>query len=109
LARGDIVTAATGGDYGNKPRPAVVVQADEFADNSSVTVCPLTSLFVDSSFVRPQVEPTTENGLREISWVMADKITTMLAAKLGRRIGRMGAADMVRLDEAIAVFLGLPA
>jgi mRNA interferase MazF len=108
LARGDIVTAATGGDYGNKPRPAVIVQADIFPDRASVTVCPLTSVGVDSSFVRPQIEPTAANGLREVSWMMTDKITTIRAAKLGRRIGQLSAADMARLEDAIAIFLGPP-
>ena len=42
MTRGDLVTVAASGDYG-KPRPALVVQADVYAEHPSVTVLPLTS------------------------------------------------------------------
>jgi mRNA interferase MazF len=38
---------------------------------------------------------------------MADKITTVSKTKLGSRVGRLDARDMVRLNRAIIVFLGL--
>jgi mRNA interferase MazF len=108
VARGDIVTVVAGGDYGSKPRPAVIIQGDEFIDNPSVTVCLLTSTSVNVSAVRPQIDPSVENGLREVSWVMIDKIVTLRVAKVGRHIGRLGAADMLMLDRALAIFLDLP-
>jgi mRNA interferase MazF len=38
---------------------------------------------------------------------MADKVTTVPKARLGTRIGRLSDNDMVRLNRAITVFLGL--
>jgi mRNA interferase MazF len=38
---------------------------------------------------------------------MVDKITTVSKEKLGRRLGRLAADDVVRLDRAILTFLGL--
>lgn len=38
---------------------------------------------------------------------MADKITTVRRSNLGERVGRLYSEDMVRLDRAIVVFLGL--
>jgi mRNA interferase MazF len=38
---------------------------------------------------------------------MVDKLTTVARSKLGARIGHLGAADMVRLNRAVAVFLGI--
>jgi mRNA interferase MazF len=38
---------------------------------------------------------------------MADKITTVPKSKLGTRIGRLDDQDIVRLNHAILVFLGL--
>ena len=38
---------------------------------------------------------------------MVDKITTVPRAKLGSRIGRLADADMVRLNRAMMIFLGL--
>ena len=38
---------------------------------------------------------------------MVDKITTVPKAKLGVQIGRLDEQDMVRLNQAMIVFLGL--
>ena len=49
----------------------------------------------------------SHNGLRAPSRPMVDKITTVPKKRLGERIGRLRPADLVRLNRAIAVFLGL--
>jgi mRNA interferase MazF len=107
LARGDIITVAAGGGYGGKPRPAVVVQADEFSDSEAVTFCLITSVFVDVPRTRLRIEPSPGNGIKKVSWIMADKIMTVRSDKIGRRVGRLSAADMAALDHAIALYLGL--
>ncbi|HWG75377.1 MAG TPA: type II toxin-antitoxin system PemK/MazF family toxin [Steroidobacteraceae bacterium] len=38
---------------------------------------------------------------------MVDKITTVAKSKLGRRIGRLDDADIMRLNRAVVVFFGL--
>jgi len=38
---------------------------------------------------------------------MVDKLTTVPRSKLGERIGRLRDEDVVRLDRAILVFLGI--
>jgi mRNA interferase MazF len=38
---------------------------------------------------------------------MVDKITTVARGKFGRRIGSLADSDMLRLNRAIVVFLGL--
>ena len=40
---------------------------------------------------------------------MVDKITTILKSKVGERIGRLDDEDVVRLNQAVMVFLGLAA
>jgi len=55
---------------------------------------------------RLPVTPTAENGLRDVSRLMVDKLTTVHKSRLGKRIGRLNNADMARLDQAILVFLG---
>ena len=47
------------------------------------------------------------NGLRTSTRIMVDKVTTMPKGKLGKRIGTLNATDIVRLNRAIFVFLGL--
>ena len=40
---------------------------------------------------------------------MVDKITTVSRTKLGTRIGVLDGPDVVRLDRAVVVFLGIAA
>jgi len=53
------------------------------------------------------VEPNERNGLRSPSRLMVDKITTVPKSKVGERIGRLEDEDVVRLNQAVMVFLGL--
>jgi len=38
---------------------------------------------------------------------MVDKITTVFKTKLGRKIGRLSDQDMMQLNRAILIFLGI--
>jgi mRNA interferase MazF len=107
MSRGEIWTVAGGNDYAGKPRPVVILQDDSFAALNSVTICPFTTDPTDLPLFRITVAPTDGNGLRSPSRIMADKVTTVPKTKLGTRIGRLSDHDMVRLNRAIAVFLGL--
>lgn len=107
MTRGEIWTAAGGKDCAGKPRPVVIVQDDRFDATSSITICAFTSDPTDAPLFRLVVEPSEANGLEKISRVMVDKVTTVSKAKLGRRIGRLADDDMVRLDRALMIFLGL--
>ncbi len=98
---------AGGPDYSGKPRPVLILQEDSFAETASVTVCLLTSHEVDSPLLRVAIAPVPATGLREASWAMADKITTVPRARLGERIGALGAAEMAPISRAVMTFLGL--
>jgi mRNA interferase MazF len=106
VRRGDLVTVAVSGDYG-KPRPALIVQADVYAEHPSVTVLPLTSELVDAPLFRVSVEPGESTGLRLRSQVMVDKTTTIPRAKIGTRIGQLDRATLNRVSQALAAFLDL--
>ena len=107
MKRGEIWTLAGGKDYAGKPRPAVIVQDDRFDDISSLTLCPFTTNQLEAPLFRLAVEPDTINGLRIVCRLMVDKIMTVPKSKLGRRVGRLSDRDMVRLNRAMAVFLGI--
>jgi mRNA interferase MazF len=106
VRRGDLVTVALPGDYG-KPRPALVIQSDEFHDLASVTVLRLTSDLNNWPTFRISVEPTKENGLRATSQVMIDKPAALPRAKVGRVFGRLGEDALRAVDQALLAFLGL--
>ena len=107
MSRGEIWTVAGGKDYAGKPRPVVILQDDAFDELDSVTICPFTSDPTDLPLFRIAVAPAEGNGLRAPSRLMADKVTTVQKGKLGTRIGRLSDSDMVRLNRAVMVFLGL--
>jgi len=107
LKRGEIWTIAGGADYAGKPRPAVIVQDDSFDATASVTICAFTTDPVEAPLFRIRIEPTERNGLREASSLMVDKITTILKRKVGTRLGVLDDEDLVRLNRAVLVFLGL--
>jgi len=107
VKRGEIWTAAGGKDYAGKPRPIVILQDDRFDATSSITICTFTSDPTDAPLFRLVVEPSEANGLETASRLMVDKITTIPKAKLGKRIGRLADSDVVRLNRAVLIFLGL--
>ncbi|HEY2166392.1 MAG TPA: type II toxin-antitoxin system PemK/MazF family toxin [Jatrophihabitantaceae bacterium] len=107
MSRGDIRVAAARGAYTGKPRPVVIVQDDRFDATTSVTVCPLTTNPVEAPLTRISVQPTPATGIEQPSMIMVDKITTMPRANLRDRLGRLPDADLIRLDRALIVFLGL--
>ena len=107
MKRGEIWTVADGGGYAGKPRPVVIVQDEAFAALDSVTICPLTSDPSDLPLFRIPLRSQDDNGLRQESRIMADKITTVRKTKLGSRIGIVSPDDMRRLNQALVVFLGI--
>jgi len=106
MRRGEIWTAAGGGDYTGKPRPVVILQDDRFDATDSVTVCAFSTDATDAPLFRILVEPSELNGLDAQSRVMVDKITTVRRGRLGTRVGRLAHHDVVRVNQAVLIFLG---
>ncbi|WP_062991243.1 type II toxin-antitoxin system PemK/MazF family toxin [Nocardia anaemiae] len=107
MRRAELWTIATGSGYTGKPRPVIIVQSDAFDGTASVTVCPITSDSIDAPLARVMMEPSEENGLRQTSYVMVDKVTTAPRDKLRHRIGQASKPDMLRIDRYLVVFLGI--
>jgi len=108
VKRGEIWTAAAGGvDYAGKPRPVVIVQDDRFDETSSITICAFTSDPTDAPLFRIAIKPSDTNGLRELSRLMVDKTTTIPKQRLSARVGRLSDDDVLRMNRAIMIFLGL--
>jgi len=106
MRRGDFVTIAVQGDFG-KPRPALVIQADQFGEHATVTVLPATSTLVAAPLFRITVAPNAENGLQKPSQVMVDKAMTVKRDKVGQAFGRIDADAMIEVERCLAVFLGI--
>ena len=107
MRRGEIWTVAGGRDYAGKPRPVVILQDDRFDATNSISICAFTTDPTDAPLFRVLIEPNERNGLQVSSRLMIDKITTVPKTKIGKRIGYLDDADVVRMNRAVAVFLGL--
>jgi mRNA interferase MazF len=107
LKRGDIVVCALSGDYG-KPRPAVVIQADLFnPTHASITICPVTTHLVDAPLFRLSLVPTKQNGLKQASQVMVDKIMTLPCEKIRKKIGALTSVQESDVNQALKTWLAL--
>ena len=106
MMRGDFVSIAMQGDFG-KPRPVLVIQADQFDEHATVTVPPVTSTLVAAPLLRITVQPKTGNGLQKPSQVMVDKAMTVKRDKVGQTFGRIDSDAMVEIERCLAVFLGI--
>ena len=104
--RGDIfwvILDPTVGTEIKKTRPAVVVSNDSCnAFGSRVVVMPLTSnvttLFPGEAHVHVCAEPSRALG---------DQLRSIDKARLGKRIGRLTAEDLVAVDNALRITLDL--
>lgn len=98
-----------GGVYATKPRPAVIVQDDLFDATSSVTVAPMTSTLLDAPLMRIRIGGGNGrlSGLDHDSDVMIDKLTTVRRSNVHTRVGRLTAEQLVEIERAMMVFLGL--
>lgn len=108
MKRGDVWTAA-GTGYAGKPRPVVIIQDDRFDATASISVALVTTDRTDLPLFRIAVQPDERNGLRQPSAVMTDKVMTLRRNLLGERLGRLADDEMVKINRALTVFLGIAA
>lgn len=106
MKRGDLVAAVLPGEFG-KPRPALIVRADAFAEMATVTLLPLTTTLRPAELTRIDCAPTHKNGLRHPSQIMVDKIMTVTKAKIGACIGRLDRDTLLAVNRALTSYLGI--
>jgi mRNA interferase MazF len=107
MRRGDIVTIAMQGDFG-KPRPALVLQSDVFSNiHETVTIALLSSNLIQAPIFRLNVMPDDRNGLTKECQIQIDKIMSVRKEKIGKVIGALDDTILVRVNRALALWLGL--
>ena len=105
--RGDIVTIGVQGDFG-KPRPALLIQSEMFNEaHATLTVLLISSELIDAPLFRLTIEPDQINGLTQQSQIQVDKAMTVRREKVEQIIGRVDDAMMVRVNRALALWIGL--
>ena len=106
MRRGDLITIALKGDYG-EPSPALIIQSDLFDEHSSVTILPVTSALRETPLFRTTIPPALQNGLLKPSQIMIDKAQTVPREKIGNTIGRIEDETLLAVNRALIVFLGI--
>ena len=107
MKRGEIWTVSGAKGYAGKARPVVVLQDDSFDATASITICAFTTDETNAPLFRLLIAPNDRNGLRVPCRIMVDKITTVPKSKVGRHVGQLDHEDIIRLNQAVLVFLGL--
>ena len=107
VRRGDVVIATIGGGIGNKPRPAVIIQEDDFGSTETVLMIPFTSDIPAILVSRPYFAPNIETGLNQPCVLMVDKLLPVRRKSIGEIIGQLSTADMERVERALLIMLGV--
>ena len=105
MVRGEIfrlpAPPATRGREQRGARYAVIVQAEEFLDLSTTIVAPT------STSARPATFRPVINVDGEDTRVLVEQTTVVDPRRLGRSAGRLEATELLAVDEALALILGL--
>ena len=106
MKRGQLIAVALQGDFG-KPRPALIVQSDNFSEHPTIAVLLVTSTLVEAPLLRITIYPDSINGLQKVSQIMIDKPMTLKREKIGQLLGSIQHQTMVEVERCLAVFLGI--
>lgn len=104
MQRGDVYRFKVPKSVGHEQqgeRYGVVVQSDVMLPRSVVVVAPTSRRAQPASF-RPEVE--VAGGLTR---VLVEQLGAVDVQRLGRRVGRLTAAEMWSVDDALVAVLGL--
>jgi mRNA interferase MazF len=82
-------------------RYAVVVQADEFLGLSTVIVAPTSTSARAASFRPPIMIADTETR------VLIEQVSVVDPQRLGASAGRLTATELLKVDDALGLILGL--
>lgn len=115
MRRGEIVTVSLDpalGSEASKTRPAVVVSNDAANATAArlgrgvITIVPVTS---NIARIHPfqVLLPAHQTGLARDSKAQAEQVRSVAVQRVGQRVGRLPAAVMSELDQALRVHLGL--
>jgi mRNA interferase MazF len=115
VRRGEIVRVnldPAQGSEADKTRPAIVVSND--AANAAatrlgrgvITVVPVTSS-TDRVYPFQVLLPTHQTGLPRGSKAQAEQVRSIAVERVGQRVGRLPAALIAELDQALRVHLSL--
>lgn len=107
MKKGDFVRVALAGDTG-KPRPTLIFQDETVvSERARVILVPLTSVIEPLPAFRVTVWPTDTNGLRVVSQIMIDRITSVDPGKIGGVIGQIDDMVLAEVTRRLLILMGV--
>lgn len=103
---GEIWSVELGRDS-SRPGHALVLQDDAFGGTPTVTICPLSDRAVDAPLLRPPIAYSAGNGRLVRTHLMIDRLGTVSKSRLRQRLGRLSDEELLPVNRAVLVFLGL--
>lgn len=105
MVRGEVVRVAASrrarGHEQRGPRPAVIVQADELLELSTVLVAPTSRSAVPATF-RPTIDLAGTS-----TRVLADQVRVVDAHAVKGSVGHLSHSEMAAVDDALSLIFGL--
>jgi len=106
IKRGEIWSVLWTG-LASKPRPALVIQSEEFRTTETDILALITSEENPSVYLRIPIKADDKNGLRNDSFICLDKLMAIPIEKLGQKFGVVSADVMKEVDKHLIKILGL--
>ena len=106
INRGEIWSVAWTGSAG-KPRPALVIQAEEYRLTETDILALITTTKSEASAVRLPVKADESNGLQEDSFICLDKLMAIPLANLGKCYGKVSDEVMREVSSRLIKILGI--
>ena len=106
IKRGEIWSVAWTG-YARKPRPALVIQAEEYRLTETDILALITTTDNEANMVRLPIKADESNGLQEDSFICLDKLMAIPMTNLGKCYGRVSDEVMQEVNTRLIKILGI--
>jgi mRNA interferase MazF len=106
INRGEIWSVAWTGQA-RKPRPALVIQAEEYRLTETDILALITTTENEASAVRLLIKADESNGLQEDSFICLDKLMAIPLANLGKCHGKVSEEVMREVNARLIKILGI--
>ena len=113
MNRGDIYRAdldPTEGSEQSGQRPVIIVSRDGINRSSPVVVIVPLTKFLAKKKIYPShhlVKANSDNGLDVDSIAKCEQIRAIAKSRLSRKLGNLGAEDLIKIDSALKIVLNL--
>ena len=106
IKRGDIWSVLWT-DFVRKPRPALVIQAEEYRLTETDILALITTTENETEVLRIPIKANESNGLQQDSFICLDKLMAIPVANLGKCYGRVSDEVMREVNARLIKILGI--